>query len=54
MLAQGLIVLSHSKRKKEAEKFVDFVKSKDSGDVLTKFGFTLPLPPVAQAPLPPK
>jgi len=53
-LAQGLVVTAPSKRKKEAEAFVDFVKGKDGGDVLTKYGFTLPALPVAQAPVPAK
>jgi molybdate transport system substrate-binding protein len=57
MLTQGLVVLSHSKRKKEAASFVEFVKSKESGDVLTKYGFTLPPTAMAKAPgvpVPPK
>jgi molybdate transport system substrate-binding protein len=53
-LAQGLVVLSRSKQKKEAAAFVEFVKSKDVGEVLTSYGFTLPPPSVAQAPVVPK
>lgn len=39
-LAQGAVVLSHSQHKKEASDFLEYVKS--SGDVLKKFGFSLP------------
>jgi molybdate transport system substrate-binding protein len=41
-LAQGAVVLAHSKRKKEAESFLHYVKTKEAGDVLRKYGFTLP------------
>jgi molybdate transport system substrate-binding protein len=53
-LAQGLVVLSHSKRKKEAAAFVEYVKSPDAAGVLTKYGFTLPMPAMAKAPVPAK
>jgi molybdate transport system substrate-binding protein len=57
-LAQGLVILSHSRRKKEAEAFVEFFKTKATGDVLAKYGFTLPAPleakPPATIPVPAK
>jgi molybdate transport system substrate-binding protein len=41
-LAQGVAVLSHSSHKKEATEFLEFVKTKDPGEILKKYGFTLP------------
>lgn len=41
-LAQGVIVLSHSKRQKEAADFLAYIKSKKIGELLQKYGFTLP------------
>lgn len=41
-LAQGVVVLSHSPHKKEAADFLEYIKTKNSGDVLRKYGFTLP------------
>jgi molybdate transport system substrate-binding protein len=41
-LAQGVVVLSHSLHKKEAAEFVEYVKTKESGEVLRKYGFTVP------------
>lgn len=41
-LAQGAVVLAHSKHKKEAESFLHYVKTKEAGDVFRKYGFTLP------------
>jgi molybdate transport system substrate-binding protein len=41
-LAQGAVVLSKSQHKKEAAEFLDYVKTKDSGELLRKYGFTLP------------
>ena len=40
-LTQGAVVLSHSQHKKEAEDFLEFIKTKEAGDVLQKYGFTL-------------
>lgn len=40
-LAQGVVVLSHSRQKKEAAGFVEYVKTKESADLLRKVGFTL-------------
>jgi molybdate transport system substrate-binding protein len=41
-LAQGAVVLSHSEHKKEAAEFLEYIKTKESADVLRKYGFTLP------------
>jgi molybdate transport system substrate-binding protein len=41
-LAQGVVVLSHSRQKKEAAGFVEHVKTKESAELLRKYGFTLP------------
>ena len=41
-LAQGVVVLSHSKHKKEAEEFLQDIRTKETGDLLLKYGFTLP------------
>jgi molybdenum ABC transporter molybdate-binding protein len=40
-LTQGAVVLSHSQHKKEAKDFLEFIKTKEAGDVLQKYGFTL-------------
>jgi molybdate transport system substrate-binding protein len=41
-LAQGVVVVSRSQHKKEATEFEEYVKTKESADVLRKFGFTVP------------
>lgn len=41
-LEQGVITVSKSQHKKEAGDFLDYVKTKDAGDVLRKYGFALP------------
>jgi len=41
-LAQGVVVLSHSSHKKEAEEFLQYFKTKPVSDALQKYGFTLP------------
>jgi molybdate transport system substrate-binding protein len=41
-LTQGVVVLSRSQHKKEAAEFLEFIKTAEAGDVLRKFGFTLP------------
>ncbi|HTW58600.1 MAG TPA: molybdate ABC transporter substrate-binding protein [Terriglobales bacterium] len=41
-LAQGAVVLTHSRHKKEAAAFLQYMKSKEATDVLRKYGFTLP------------
>jgi molybdate transport system substrate-binding protein len=40
-LTQGAVVLSHTQHKKEAKDFLEFIKTKEAGDVLKKYGFTL-------------
>jgi molybdate transport system substrate-binding protein len=40
-LAQGVILLSHSQHKKEAEEFLEYVKTKEAAGLLRKYGFTL-------------
>jgi molybdate transport system substrate-binding protein len=42
-LAQGAIVISSSRQKSEAAKFLEYVKTSEAGDVLRKYGFTLPV-----------
>ena len=41
-LAQGVVILSHSSHKKEAEEFLQYFKTKPVSDTLQKYGFTLP------------
>jgi molybdate transport system substrate-binding protein len=41
-LAQGAVVISRSPHKKEAQEFLEYVKTKEAADVLRKFGFSLP------------
>ncbi len=41
-LAQGVVVLSGSKYKKDAAEFLEYVKTKESGELLRRYGFTLP------------
>ena len=41
-LAQGVVVLSHSRKKKEAEEFLHYVKTKDVDELLRRYGFSLP------------
>ena len=41
-LAQGVAVLSHSQHKKEAADFLAYLKTKETGDILRKYGFSLP------------
>jgi molybdate transport system substrate-binding protein len=41
-LAQGVVVLSHSQHKKEAADFLEYIKTKESTDLLRKYGFKLP------------
>jgi len=42
VLAQGAVVISRSQYKKEVAEFLEFVKSNDTGELLRKYGFTLP------------
>ena len=41
-LAQGVVVLSHSKHKKEAAEFLEYIKTKEAAELLRRYGFTLP------------
>ena len=41
-LAQGVIVLSHSRHKKDAADFLEYIKTKEVTELLRKNGFTLP------------
>jgi molybdate transport system substrate-binding protein len=41
-LAQGVVVLSHSQRKKQGADFLEYIKSGEASALLQKFGFTLP------------
>jgi molybdate transport system substrate-binding protein len=38
-LAQGVVVLSRSKHKKEATQFLEYIKTKESAELLEKYGF---------------
>jgi molybdate transport system substrate-binding protein len=41
-LAQGAVVLTHSPHRKEAEEFLNYMKSAEAGAILRNYGFTLP------------
>jgi len=41
-LVQGAVVLSRSQHKKEAATFLEYVKTKEVGEVLKEYGFSLP------------
>ncbi len=41
-LAQGVVVISMSRYKKEAAQFLEYIKTKESRELLSKYGFTLP------------
>jgi molybdate transport system substrate-binding protein len=41
-LDQGVVVISASAHKKEAEQFVAYIKTKDAMEVLRRYGFSLP------------
>lgn len=41
-LAQGVVVLSHSRHQKEAAEFVEYIKTKEAAELLRKYGFSLP------------
>ncbi|HEY3616396.1 MAG TPA: molybdate ABC transporter substrate-binding protein [Candidatus Sulfotelmatobacter sp.] len=38
-LLQGVVVLSHSQHKEEAAHFLEYIKTKESGDLFQKYGF---------------
>ena len=39
-LAQGAVVLSHSRHKPEAADFLQYIKTQEAGEVLRRYGFT--------------
>ncbi len=41
-LDQGAIVLSRAPHQKNADEFMDFIKSKEVADILQRYGFTVP------------
>lgn len=41
-LAQGVVLLSPSQHKKEAEQFLVYIKTKESAGIFRQYGFTLP------------
>jgi molybdate transport system substrate-binding protein len=41
-LAQGVVVLTHSQHKKEASEFVEYIKTKESAELLKRYGFAVP------------
>ena len=41
-LAQGVVAISRSSHKKEAQQFLDYLKTNAAKEVLQKYGFTLP------------
>jgi molybdate transport system substrate-binding protein len=41
-LAQGVVVVSRSQRKKQAQEFLDYLKTKEATDTLRSYGFSLP------------
>jgi molybdate transport system substrate-binding protein len=41
-LAQGVVIVSHSSHKKEAEQFLQYFKTKPISETLQKYGFTIP------------
>jgi molybdate transport system substrate-binding protein len=41
-LEQGVVVLSHSRHKKEAAAFVAYIKTQAAAAILQKYGFALP------------
>ena len=41
-LAQGAVVLSRTKHKKEAAEFFEYIKTKEAAELLEKYGFKLP------------
>jgi molybdate transport system substrate-binding protein len=41
-LEQGVVVIKHSRHKREALAFVEYIKTKPVADVLRRYGFTVP------------
>ena len=42
-LEQGVVVLAHSRHKKDAAAFVEYIKTKAAASVLQKYGFAVPM-----------
>jgi molybdate transport system substrate-binding protein len=38
-LSQGVVLLSHSQHKKEAGRFLEYIKTKEAVELLEKYGF---------------
>src|ERR1700731_4870039 len=47
-LDQGLVIISRSRRKKQAAVFVEYIKTPESAKVFSRYGFSLPAPTPAQ------
>ena len=43
-LDQGVVIISRSVHKKDAEAFLEFVKTEEAADLLRRYGFTSPDP----------
>ncbi|HTW30360.1 MAG TPA: molybdate ABC transporter substrate-binding protein, partial [Candidatus Sulfotelmatobacter sp.] len=41
-LSQGVVIVSHSQHKNEAMQFLDYLRTKESAEILKRYGFTLP------------
>jgi len=41
-LAQGVVALAHSQHKKVAGEFLEYIRTKEVGELLRKYGFSLP------------
>ncbi len=41
-LAQGVVIVSHSQHKKEAAEFLAYIKTKQTAELLRKYGFEVP------------
>ena len=41
-LAQGVVMISHSPHKKEAQEFLEYIRTKEAAETLRKYGFSLP------------
>ena len=42
VLAQGLVILSQSRCKREAAEFLEYIKGKDTAELLRRYGFSVP------------
>jgi molybdate transport system substrate-binding protein len=41
-LAQGVVIVSHSQHKKEAEAFLSFIRKKETSETFRRYGFSIP------------